>query len=253
MDTTCDMSILIRRLLAAGALVDFLCARFHKCDDSDTDWRQAVETFGKQWKAAQQESESRGQTLQRLLESGAGSVPVTESVWYWLTYVQCRPVLTSDVLKRTPPPLIELEILGTVGQRLAKRQFSDAVSTWWHFKELRDKPTVMAFCGPSGHGKTQMALEFVRAMRLAPEQTCVIDCNVEADSVNAILGSGAGYVNSERSSRLNEFMKRNHDRPAVLVLDEFEKVCECIAALCDAAPLTAGWRPFGLRGVHVDL
>jgi ATP-dependent Clp protease ATP-binding subunit ClpA len=68
-----------------------------------------------------------------------------------------------------------------------------------------------------------MAIEFVRARALPESQQITINCQTEGDSLNEILGSGVGYVGSERSSRLNSFFRENDGKEAVVLLDEFEK------------------------------
>ena len=87
--------------------------------------------------------------------------------------------------------------------------------------ENRTKPTVLAFFGPSGVGKTALAEEI--SLALTGKKVSAINMAEYADSfkVSILTGSSKGYVNSEEDGLLAKIVKDNPQ--AVILLDEFEK------------------------------
>jgi ATP-dependent Clp protease ATP-binding subunit ClpB len=81
------------------------------------------------------------------------------------------------------------------------------------------KPMVMAFAGPSGHGKTELA----RALGdLLSVQTTVVDC-ASVTTVWGLFGPTAGWIGYENGSQLNNFLADNDSQRSVVFLDEFDK------------------------------
>ena len=87
--------------------------------------------------------------------------------------------------------------------------------------ENRTKPTVLAFFGPSGVGKTALAEEI--SLALTGQKVAAINMAEYSDSFKSsiLTGSSKGYVNSEEDGLLAKIVKDNPR--AVILLDEFEK------------------------------
>ncbi len=87
--------------------------------------------------------------------------------------------------------------------------------------EKREKPTVLAFFGPSGVGKTALAEEISLAM--TGKKVVKINMAEYSDSFKAsiLTGSSKGYVDSDEDGLLAKTIKENPN--AVILLDEFEK------------------------------
>ena len=83
----------------------------------------------------------------------------------------------------------------------------------------RNKPLVLAFAGPSGHGKTELARRLGYLMSLELE---VVDCTVVTREIE-LFGGRHPYVNAEQGTSLNNFLARNSGRRCIVFLDEFEK------------------------------
>ncbi|KAI0570487.1 clpA ATP-binding subunit of Clp protease and DnaK/DnaJ chaperone [Pyrenophora tritici-repentis] len=80
-------------------------------------------------------------------------------------------------------------------------------------------PLVMAFAGPSGHGKTELA----KAMGdLLSVKHTIIDM-AGCHDVFDLFGSPAGYHRSLDGSKLNNFLAANSGKRSVVFLDEFDK------------------------------
>lgn len=87
--------------------------------------------------------------------------------------------------------------------------------------EKREKPSVLAFFGPSGVGKTALAEEISLAM--TGKKVVKINMAEYAESYKAsiLAGSAKGYVDSDEDGLLAKAIKENPN--AVILLDEFEK------------------------------
>ena len=81
------------------------------------------------------------------------------------------------------------------------------------------KPLVLAFAGPSGHGKTELARKLGYLLGLELQ---VVDCTI-VNTEKELFGPRAPYVGSERGSPLNNFIAHNAGRRSIVFLDEFEK------------------------------
>lgn len=104
-----------------------------------------------------------------------------------------------------------------VGQRPAAKMVQTKVFSYIAGK--RNRPLVMAFDGPSGHGKTELA----RVMGdLLSVKTQVIDCSKVRDQWG-IFGPTTGWRGYEKGSQLNNFLAANSGLRSVVFLDEFDK------------------------------
>lgn len=104
-----------------------------------------------------------------------------------------------------------------VGQTLASSRLLEILLS--HLVVPKERPLVLAFAGPSGHGKTELARRMGHLLHLDLE---VVDCTVVKREIE-LFGQRAPYVAAEKGSSINNFLA-NHDRQRCIVfLDEFEK------------------------------
>lgn len=87
--------------------------------------------------------------------------------------------------------------------------------------DKKTKPTVMAFFGPSGVGKTALAEEISQALTGKKVSTINMAEYSDAFKVSILTGSSKGYVNSDEDGLLAKIVKENPH--SVILLDEFEK------------------------------
>ncbi|KAJ6098845.1 hypothetical protein N7467_000380 [Penicillium canescens] len=104
-----------------------------------------------------------------------------------------------------------------VGQSSATRTVSEVLIS--HLALPRSKPLVMAFTGPSGHGKTELAKRMGELLNL--DIQCV-DCT-EMKHETDLFGPKKPYIGHELGSPLNNFLARSSGRRSIVFLDEFEK------------------------------
>ncbi|EOD49039.1 putative atpase aaa-5 protein [Neofusicoccum parvum UCRNP2] len=122
-----------------------------------------------------------------------------------------------------------------VGQEDALKLVKDSVFA--HIATNSQHPLVMAFAGPSGHGKTEMASQMGKLLSL---QITVIDCaHMKHDT--DLFGSRNGYKRSEEGSQLNNFLAKHDGGRAVIFLDEFDKtpqeIRHSLLLICDSGKL----------------
>jgi hypothetical protein len=86
-------------------------------------------------------------------------------------------------------------------------------------RNRKKKPLVVAFVGPSGHGKTEMAIKMGDLLSV---KHTVIDCAQVRDRMD-LLGASNGYTRSDEGSQLNNFLGDHSGKRAVVFLDEFDK------------------------------
>jgi ATP-dependent Clp protease ATP-binding subunit ClpA len=86
-------------------------------------------------------------------------------------------------------------------------------------KEHKKKPLVMAFVGPSGHDKTEMAMQMGDLLSV---KHIVIDCAQVNDRMD-LLGASNGYHRSDQGSQLNNFLGDNDGERGVVFLEELDK------------------------------
>jgi hypothetical protein len=82
-----------------------------------------------------------------------------------------------------------------------------------------DRPLVLVFAGPSGHGKTELARRLGHLLSLELE---VVDCTIFSREIE-LFGPRAPYHGSDRGSPLNNFLARHSGERSIVFLDEFEK------------------------------
>ncbi|KAF2146737.1 uncharacterized protein K452DRAFT_323839 [Aplosporella prunicola CBS 121167] len=81
------------------------------------------------------------------------------------------------------------------------------------------EPLVMAFSGPSGHGKTELAQQMGKLLSV---DTTVVDC-AQMKHDTDLFGARNGYQRSDEGSQLNNFLAENDGKCSVVFLDEFDK------------------------------
>ena len=104
-----------------------------------------------------------------------------------------------------------------IGQHHACKLVSDAIFSKIIFPTF--KPLVLAFAGPSGHGKTELAKQMGDLIKVPKLE---IDC-AQTRNEFALLGSSIGYYANEGGSQLNNFLTDNAGNRCVVFLDEFDK------------------------------
>ena len=130
-------------------------------------------------------------------------------------------------LKHTLPPT-RLDALGlkrlnalkyrVVGQHFALEQVLGEVSSFHVNAELSEKPLVMLFSGPPGHGKTETAKQLADVLGCPFHK---VDCRNHATPWE-MFGSGVGYVGSTAGTQLSNFIAEQAGRRSVVLLDEFD-------------------------------
>ncbi len=145
--------------------------------------------------------------------------------------------VVSQVFKKYFPVHNPVKALADMDIRLKKKIFGQDQAIDTSFKTIlshldnhtRTKPTVLAFFGPSGVGKTALAEEISLAM--TGKKVSCINMAEYSDSFKAsnLIGSAKGYVNSNEDGLLATIIKENPN--AVILLDEFEKADEQVQKL----------------------
>lgn len=77
---------------------------------------------------------------------------------------------------------------------------------------------VMAFAGPSGHGKTELASAIGAILSI---KTTVIDCT-RVTTVWGLFSTTSGWQNQEQGSQLNNFLADHNGLRSIIFLDEFD-------------------------------
>ena len=106
-----------------------------------------------------------------------------------------------------------------VGQQPSTRLLESYVFA--HIVNQRDKPLVIVFAGPSGHGKTELAQHLGTVLGNLP--TTIIDCT-QMRSVMDLFGPSIGYDGYKDGSRLNNHLTTHSGKRSIVFLDEFEKM-----------------------------
>ena len=89
-----------------------------------------------------------------------------------------------------------------------------------HHVAFGDKePLVMVFAGPSGHGKTKLAMDMKFLLSI---EHILVDCT-EIRHETDIFGPKAPHEGYEEGSPLNNHLYRESRRRNIVLLDEFEK------------------------------
>ncbi|KAI9710321.1 MAG: hypothetical protein M1820_002816 [Bogoriella megaspora] len=106
-----------------------------------------------------------------------------------------------------------------VGQDVAAGMIKTRVLRHAVIKNTSKKNLVMAFVGPSGHGKSELARQMGRLLGL-PIQ--MVDMAQKKSTID-IVGATASYKNAEQGTQLNNFLHQHDGQRAVVFLDEFDK------------------------------
>jgi len=77
-------------------------------------------------------------------------------------------------------------------------------------------------CGPSGHGKTELAHKLADLIAGGGEHFHKVPCD-QMKTATEIFGLGGAYQGAGEGSELNNFVSRHDRKPAVILLDEIEK------------------------------
>ena len=150
-----------------------------------------------------------------------------------LTISSGKNVVSTKIAKRALDEKLPLhngmKALANMDARLKKKIFGQDQAINQCYETIlsqlddthREKPTVLAFFGPSGVGKTALAEEISLAM--TGKKITTINMAEYADSfkVSILIGSSKGYVDSDEDGLLAKVVKENPN--AVILLDEFEK------------------------------
>ncbi|KAL9600855.1 MAG: hypothetical protein Q9219_002897 [cf. Caloplaca sp. 3 TL-2023] len=105
-----------------------------------------------------------------------------------------------------------------LGQRLAVRTVQEWLMSYaMHHIEM---PLVLCFCGPSGHGKTELAKRMGELLSLP---FLKVDCTHLRHETD-LFGAQAPYQGWRTGSLLNNFLTDWSGQRAVVFLDEFDKM-----------------------------
>ena len=106
-----------------------------------------------------------------------------------------------------------------IGQSLAANRLLQTCINHLADRKERQKPLVIVFAGPSGHGKTELARRLGYLMSLELE---VVDCTIVNREME-LFGGRHPYVNAGEGSPINNFLARNSGQRCIVFMDEFEK------------------------------
>lgn len=119
--------------------------------------------------------------------------------------------------RRDAEPLLGIPYF-LVGQSLASSRLLQKFLT--HLaKGSSQKPLVLAFAGPSGHGKTEMARRLGHLLSLELE---IVDCTIVTREIE-LFGPRKPYHGASQGSPLNNFLARHSGERSIVFFDEFEK------------------------------
>lgn len=97
-----------------------------------------------------------------------------------------------------------------IGQRPATKLVLGNIFS--HVAIKREHPMVMAFAGPSGHGKTELASAIGAILSV---KTTVIDCT-RVTTVWGLFSTTSGWQNQEQGSQLNNFLADHNGLRSVI-------------------------------------
>jgi len=128
----------------------------------------------------------------------------------------------------------ELDFSLVVGQRAAKHGIREGVVThFWNRSSTKDEmcsnfnqPLSMIFAGPSGNGKTELAIWLSKLLNKPDEDAFhKVDCGKITDG-REFFGMSGAFYGSKEGSALNNFVTRmalENESIGVVLLDEIEK------------------------------
>lgn len=119
--------------------------------------------------------------------------------------------------RRDAEPLLGIPYF-LVGQSLASSRLLQKFLT--HLaKGSSQKPLVLAFAGPSGHGKTELARRLGHLLSLELE---IVDSTIVTKEIE-LFGPRKPYHGASEGSPLNNFLARHSGERSIVFFDEFEK------------------------------
>ena len=120
-----------------------------------------------------------------------------------------------------------------IGQHTACERVLDLVFTHNSMKKPKSEPLLIAFAGPAGHGKTELAEQLGEVIS---STTTSVNC-AELQSSWGLFGSEARYNGHQYGTSLNNFLVANDGEYSVVFLDEFAKthssVVEALLTICE--------------------
>lgn len=105
-----------------------------------------------------------------------------------------------------------------IGQTTAADSLKGKMMT--HITVNRRRPLVVAFAGPSGHAKTELAKKLKTLHSL---DTDVVDSANFQDG-REVVDARAPFAGSENGSPLNNFLRAHSSQTCIIFLDEFERM-----------------------------
>jgi hypothetical protein len=104
-----------------------------------------------------------------------------------------------------------------IGQTMASARLLQKLLSYIMIPSKR--PLVLAFAGPSGHGKTELARRLGHLLSLDLE---IVDCAIVNRELE-LFGPRHPYVGADRGTPLNNFLAAHAEQRCIVFLDEFEK------------------------------
>jgi hypothetical protein len=116
-----------------------------------------------------------------------------------------------------------------VGQQPACMRVLDLVFA--HIALKRPEPLLLAFAGPPGHGKTELA---ERIGDMISCETTTVNC-AEIRTSWGLFGAESGHGGQSNGTTLNNFLVDNKGETSVVFLDEFDKSNQEVTMLFSAS------------------
>jgi hypothetical protein len=118
-----------------------------------------------------------------------------------------------------------------VGQQAACNRAFDLIFA--HVALKRPEPLLLAFSGPAGHGKTELA---ERLEDMFSAESTTVNC-AGVRTVFGLFGAEAGHGGHDTGTTLNNFLVENDSRRSLVFLDEFDKteqaVIDALLRICE--------------------
>ncbi|KAI0007496.1 P-loop containing nucleoside triphosphate hydrolase protein [Xylariaceae sp. FL0662B] len=104
-----------------------------------------------------------------------------------------------------------------IGQTIASDRLIQKLLS--HLVIPSKKPLVLAFAGPSGHGKTELARRLGHLLSL---EINIVDCTIIHQEIE-LFGPRRPFRGAEQGSPINNFLASHAGERCIVFLDEFEK------------------------------
>mmetsp|Transcript_45479 Transcript_45479/g.67564 ORF Transcript_45479/g.67564 Transcript_45479/m.67564 type:complete len:621 (-) Transcript_45479:249-2111(-) len=163
---------------------------------------------------------------------------------YFFEFQQCVEMYSLDMLRKCGRQagfhrlclIKELDFSDIIGQRMAKQIIRSTVvqhvvyGNRGRTRETglcrREQPLSMIFAGPSGNGKTELAVGLSKLLNKPGDDFYhKVDCGKLSDA-SEVFGKAGAYQGSREGSHLNNFIVRMAEEPdsfGIVLLDEIEK------------------------------